>query len=70
MKKRATPKATLDRAARRLTALLKTPKTRRGMTAALSDLTLSQWFVSGWLSREMKAVRVIEVHQRIRVQKQ
>jgi hypothetical protein len=69
VKKRATPKGTLVRAARRLSALLKTPKTKRGMAAAVSDLALSQWFVSGWLSREMKAGRVIEVHQRVRGQK-
>jgi hypothetical protein len=62
MKKRATPKKTLDKAAARLTALLRSPKPKAGLVAAVKDLGLTHHFVSGWISREVKADRVMPVH--------
>lgn len=49
-------------ASKRLKALLKSPKTRAGLVAAVADLGLDEWFVQGWLSTEVTAKRVIKIH--------
>ena len=64
MKKRATPKKVIAAATARLHGLLKSPKTKEGLNAALADLDLSIHFLSGWLSREMKAGRVMQAHRK------
>lgn len=51
-----------ERASRRLNALLKSPKTRAGLVAAVADLGCDEWFVQGWLSTEVTAKRVIKVY--------
>lgn len=50
-----------EKASIRLTALLKSPKTRAGLIAAVADLGVDEWFVQGWLSAEVTAKRVIKV---------
>lgn len=64
MKKRATPKSVIATATSRLHGLLRSPKTKEGLSAALSDLDLSIHFLSGWLSRELKAGRVMQAHRK------
>lgn len=50
------------KAGARLTALLRSPKTRAGLVASVADLGLDEWFVQGWLSTEVTAKRVIKVY--------
>lgn len=50
-----------EKASIRLTALLKSPKTRAGLIAAVADLGVDEWFVQGWLSSEVTAKRVIKI---------
>ena len=54
-------RANNKKATARLTALLKSPKTRAGLIAAVADLGVDEWFVQGWLSSEVTAKRVIKV---------
>jgi hypothetical protein len=44
-----------------LTALLRSPKTKAGLVAAVSTLDLPEAFVQGWLAAEIASKKVIKV---------
>lgn len=50
-----------SKAIKRLQSLLRSPKTRAGLVAAVQDLGLTEWHVQGWLSVEVTAKRVVKV---------
>lgn len=63
MKKRATSKKDLEQANSTLFALLRSPKSKAGLRAAVAGQGLSIHFITGWLSQQMKEGTVIPVQQ-------
>lgn len=58
----ATLKARKATANKRLTALLRSPKTKSGLVAAVADLGFDEWFVQGWLSHQLQTKQVLRTH--------
>jgi hypothetical protein len=61
MKRKATTTEISERATKMLVALLKSPKTRRGLCASVAGLGLTNRYVWGWLAVEVREGRVMLV---------